>query len=546
MARLPDVTALGARPEPKAPRAIATLPDAGAGEKAATAAALDVGGSFSQIEEKLTRAHDRIQKREDTIATVNALTAYDEFASAELRKAQTEGDLSDLKQTKSFGEILSKRQNEIEESYSGSADAKAQLTANLERIRSRTAISAATIGAEISAKKTGNLLGAELNRMIVEIGVKPGLIASRRERWNQYVSTFKGALAPEQEQEFIKIGERKIVGAEIANLIGRSASDPTTLEEADLLLGDPAVTAALPASDQEKLRSNIAEAKKAIAGAGEARGRARRAEIAALLGPDATPENIQSAIMHELKLAAPDNNVQLATFRFTDGTFKSIMRDDRNAMQAALDAGGVETPRSIQAGTASALETAQTPTPKEVRELSQGINRTIGDLNELGVTADLFAKTPSAGGIVGLAIEKAGGLAQQVTDLIGLEIKVPRSKEVTEARTQARFTTSRLLTVITQEESGRFTEAERTLAQDALRTLDPTASSTQIKEALDTSIRIMRRSEVRLVQQLVTAAGIDLNTDDGLLQARSVLLAQGYTTDGAIRVLRDLLGRTGR
>ena len=180
----------------------------------------------------------------------------------------------------------------------------------------------------------------------------------------------------------------------------------------------------------------------------------------------------------------------------------------------------------------------------------ESIKIAVADLNEsseslaiLTETARLFIETPEAGGIAGLLITNVGGLIEQIP-VIGkalLDTAGINTAEVTTARTSAIVNTSRLLTTITGEESGRFTAAERAIADEALKTLKPTASGPQIAAALEAVGSIISGSRNRSIQKLLNASGADLSTDEGINAFGKILVQNGVAQDEAVEIITALV-----
>jgi hypothetical protein len=118
-------------------------------------------------------------------------------------------------------------------------------------------------------------------------------------------------------------------------------------------------------------------------------------------------------------------------------------------------------------------------------------------------------------------------------------------KKVKEARTRARQVTARLLSSITGEESGRFTDAERKIAETVQSTLDPTASDEQIEVAMDTVTEITFDAAVRDVNNVALALEADLRTPDGINKVFSELTRQGLSEATATQLLVTSLQARG-
>ena len=187
-------------------------------------------------------------------------------------------------------------------------------------------------------------------------------------------------------------------------------------------------------------------------------------------------------------------------------------------------------------------------TEEQVTDAQDALTSSISDFNAVNEVRQKFAETPEAGGILGLGIEAAGGVIRQVP-LIGpalleaVGVGEERETRVVKARTEARALTSRLLTQITQEESGRFTDKERELAADVLRALKPAASTEQINAAFDTVMTIQRRSIVDAAFQIMRAQNLDLNNDDDTDKFIDAMIEFGMSEAQAIDAFTLLIQR---
>ena len=99
-----------------------------------------------------------------------------------------------------------------------------------------------------------------------------------------------------------------------------------------------------------------------------------------------------------------------------------------------------------------------------------------------------------------------------------------------------------MLTAITKEKS-RFSDKERAIAVEALRTLEPSASARQIADAGKIAINTMTRAADKLALELTVAIGADLNSLKGITAAGDVLIKNGYTEEQAVAQLQRLRNR---
>jgi len=227
-------------------------------------------------------------------------------------------------------------------------------------------------------------------------------------------------------------------------------------------------------------------------------------------------------------------------------TFVDLRADGAKDDLARLKAGGfVEFGLNVQPTDTSQVNLTG-ETKKSIQDVRGNLRATAASLEELSATAAAFRKTPQAGGILGTIIEKGGGVIEQMPLLKGITKGVTGASpaEVAKVRTQARVTTSQMLSTITQETS-RFTDEERRRAEQALQTLEVTASPEQIEAALTTAMDIMHRTETRELDRLRIAGKVDLSTDDGIREMGQILIKNGYTEESAIAAVVRLMDRMG-
>jgi hypothetical protein len=96
-----------------------------------------------------------------------------------------------------------------------------------------------------------------------------------------------------------------------------------------------------------------------------------------------------------------------------------------------------------------------------------------------------------------------------------------------------------MLTFITGEESGRYTEAERQIAETTLKSLDPNASPTQIMGATKTLMKILIDDAQRSRQSLGLEPVYDLSSDDGINEFGAFLLDLGFSEEDALEIMEE-------
>jgi len=152
-------------------------------------------------------------------------------------------------------------------------------------------------------------------------------------------------------------------------------------------------------------------------------------------------------------------------------------------------------------------------------EAVQNLQEGVSAIANISITMDELEKASSAGGLSGLAIEKIGGFLGQFSEAAEEGFAAffgdATPQEVQAIRTRARVIVAQMLSEITGEESGRFTEAERALAVEALKSLDPNASPTQIRSALAVGLELQLLSRDRQLTVAGVTPKFDLETKEG-------------------------------
>jgi hypothetical protein len=260
--------------------------------------------------------------------------------------------------------------------------------------------------------------------------------------------------------------------------------------------------------------------------------------------------NTQSA-QETAGIKGPPKSIDLRTFTFPDGTRKSVRADDAAGINAALDAGGVSTPLSVQASNVGDIASVSAPDKKAIAEASSAVRDIQKNIEELDRTAQAFKKNPEAAGIQGAIIETGLGLVAQLP-VIGKQIASKAEgiagidrKEITKTRTAARTAIANMISLVSGDTS-RFSDQDRKLAESTGRTLTADSDDETVIAALNTVIEIMERSQLFEIDELRAAAKIslrDLATDEGVEKLGELLTNKGMTEDQAINAIIRLKQR---
>ena len=209
---------------------------------------------------------------------------------------------------------------------------------------------------------------------------------------------------------------------------------------------------------------------------------------------------------------------------------------------------------SVQAQPKSAADLG-TPTSKDVQAARSKIATGTANINDLSDVLSRFEATKGAAGIRGQIAEVGAGLLGQlpvigeaVGDAFSKSVAGATRQRVTDVRTRARFMVSRLLSTITAETSGRYTDRERAIAEEALKTLTPTSAFPEIRAAtivaMESEIFATERAKALIDPKL--SPYFDRNK---LGDQAAKLEALGFTKEEAVEIVlrlhRELQAMTG-
>lgn len=207
---------------------------------------------------------------------------------------------------------------------------------------------------------------------------------------------------------------------------------------------------------------------------------------------------------------------------------------------------------SIQAQPKS-IEDFTHPGKKEVAEARGAVAASTATIRDLSTTLKKLEKAQGASGLRGTIAEVGGGLLSQLP-VIGKEtgeafsnfIAGASQQEISSIRTRARFNVARMLRSVTGDESGRYTDTEREIADKTVKTLSPTSSFPQIRGALKTAMEIdifaRERAKVRIDPKLsrfvvTDDAKADLERGRGEVKR---LMGLGFTAEEAADIVARL------
>lgn len=209
---------------------------------------------------------------------------------------------------------------------------------------------------------------------------------------------------------------------------------------------------------------------------------------------------------------------------------------DAAQLQAEIDAKAFgRTPQDVgtEPGQAESVA-AGVAAREEARDLAS-FSTVLGEFERIG---------PGAAGLRAQAAELGGGLLGQLNQTVGDEFSKfvggAPAAEIASIRQRARIVVAQQLSQITGEQSGRFTEPERAIAEEASKVLEGEASFEQIRGAMSTAIAIKYVARDFNEQISGIPPRFDLTTEAGQTTALIELLALNLTPQEAVTAINQL------
>lgn len=254
-------------------------------EFGAPARALEgLGGVISDIGERLAKSAEKARTRGDTVERSRDISTYNEGQAAELRRIQTEEDLSSEDVTRKYIQGGQSALREVLDSHTGSPDSKARLEITLEGIRSGYADRVSILGAKAGLARVGQAMGASLNKLVDFVRVDPGGIAQAFDSLDAAIEDMAPALTVEQELDFMSRGRELIAAAGVEGLLNRGQF----AEAKEVMSGTPGLIDVMSPATQSRLKARIAQFQFAQSQA-ETEARRKVAAAETILGRKATP-----------------------------------------------------------------------------------------------------------------------------------------------------------------------------------------------------------------------------------------------------------------
>lgn len=181
---------------------------------------------------------------------------------------------------------------------------------------------------------------------------------------------------------------------------------------------------------------------------------------------------------------------------------------------------------------------------KQSIEISEEIRATNERLSELSSSLRSLEQTPEATGIRGVVIERLGGVAEQIGDMVGVDGDWLGTAEVQQTRTQLASLLGRYIPTVTGDESGRYSDRDMQRAEAALPATRVTASYSQVRSALLTLGDIERRARARALMRLDGfGPEVDLTYQEGREFYAIQLFREGKNPEEAVQIIQELMDK---
>jgi len=294
-------------------------------------------------------------------------------------------------------------------------------------------------------------------------------------------------------------------------------------------------------NDPAVLNSRFATIKEGIGISGEQQLEARGAGLKTTAEATARVEAAEGKPFMATSILDPKKQVPV--------TFKGGRYLDETGLPINVDEFKITRIPGIEAAT---IEAATGLTKKEVVESRAGLEEARISIDTMSQALRDVQETPGASGIRGILADKVGGVLGQLPAIGGSiesaftqAIAGASPEEVNRVRTQGRLAVAQNLSAITGEESGRFTEPERQIAEQVLGTLQPGASIAQITTAMKIVMELSLDAEMRESEKLGKPM-FNFSSDEGINKFGNYLLDLGFNQDEALNMARERKRRISR
>lgn len=204
--------------------------------------------------EELEQVAIREENRKEAVNLSENKIQYDQITDAELRRLNTEADLSNEDVLREYGEFLEEKKQEILNSHTGSADSFARLTIRLQDIQAVAIGRASGLSVKLGRQKVMDTFDNAITPLATSAATDPSKanIDQLFLDLDSHVDDMAGAFTVSEERALIETGREHISLSALDGLITSGR-----VEQAEILLADPGVLNSLSPEFQRSVRKRI-------------------------------------------------------------------------------------------------------------------------------------------------------------------------------------------------------------------------------------------------------------------------------------------------
>ena len=216
-----------------------------------------VGIAAQELAPGLARMAEVAQKQEnrrETVDRADRINQYAMTADEELRRLNTESDLSKEEVLQEYGQLLATRRQELLQQHGGSDDSIATLSIRLQELESQAVGKAAAISTKLGREKVLKVYNDRLNPLLQNVAqdASPENIDQTMLMLENQISDLSGAFDPNEEETLLRsTGREEIALSALDSLIIRGRA-----EEAETLLDNHLLNSLAP-QNQRVVRGRI-------------------------------------------------------------------------------------------------------------------------------------------------------------------------------------------------------------------------------------------------------------------------------------------------
>ncbi len=324
--------------------------------------------------------------RRDTVDRSSRINQYNSEADEELRRLNTEEDLSREDILGKYGEFLSQRLQASVGEHGGSEDSRAKLTIRLQDVEAAATGRAAGISAKIGRDKVKATFNESLTPLAIRASQNPSLenIDQIFLDFETQLDDLRDAFDPAEEDELRRSGREQLVLSAIEPLITRGR-----VETAEGLLIEGGLFQSLSAATQRNIRRRIDTVRfnrdETLKDLTEREKRVQQLTARGLSQP--LSEDIAAK---DVRVVGPDKFGEFFSVNLATGKKTKIEGDDKDAILEIVPPEALEAPKVPEDGTS--IEEAVQEGTGPFAKIQAGLSNVIGPF----VEGALFKDTTDA------------------------------------------------------------------------------------------------------------------------------------------------------